>query len=230
MHTYGSHWDYAKRLPDSASRFSNLSRQGSRGFLGGGRPEQERHDIYDDTIAYTDWFLAQVVAEMKAQSGRVTVTYVSDHGESFGFIDGVSGHGLPSFSVAEVQVPLFFWANATFISDRHDLWQNIVARRHAIFRAEWLFDTLGSMLGLKFDELNPRHDLTSDSYRAPPTAADLTLLAAGKLVRLSNAVNWSAVAIRANAAESRSDGHPPAEGSSRIQFLDARHNGTALSP
>lgn len=203
VHAYGSHWDYAKRLPNGAFRFSNLSREGSRGFFGGGRPEQERHDIYDDTIAYTDWFLAQIVGQMKAQSGRATVTYVSDHGESFGYIDGISGHGLPKFSLAEAQVPLLFWANATFISDRQDQWQNIISRSDAPFRAEWLFDTLGSMLGLTFHELNPYHDLTSRNYRAPSSVAEMTLLAGGKLVPLTNAVNWNAGAISANAVKRR---------------------------
>jgi heptose-I-phosphate ethanolaminephosphotransferase len=201
VHAYGSHWDYAKRLPNGAFQFSSLSREGSRGFFGGGRPEQERHDIYDDTIAYTDWFLAQIVAQLKTQSGRATVTYVSDHGESFGYIDGISGHGLPRFSLAEAQVPLFFWANATFISDRQDQWQNIIARRDALFRTEWLFDTLGSMLGLTFHELNPYHDLTSSNYRAPATIAELMLLAGGKLVPLTNAVNWNAGAIPAKAVK-----------------------------
>jgi len=64
-----------------------------------------------------------------------------------------------------------------------------------------LFDTLGSLLGLTFHELNPYHDLTSSNYRAPSTIAEVTLLAGGKLVPLTNAVNWNKDAIPANAVK-----------------------------
>src|SRR5205823_13502697 len=115
--------------------------------------EHVNRDIYDDTITYTDWFLGQVIRRAENLSGRVTVTYFSDHGESFKFLDGVAGHGRPTFSMAEAHVPLFFWANRQFMLDRHEQWQNIESRKDAIFRTDGLLHTLASMMEITFDGL-----------------------------------------------------------------------------
>ncbi|MES2549976.1 MAG: sulfatase-like hydrolase/transferase, partial [Pseudomonadota bacterium] len=73
-------------------------------------------NAYDNTIAYTDWFLAQVVDVLDA-SDRVTpaMYYVSDHGESLGE-GGLYLHGTPYFMAPEyqTQVPMVIWMSERF--------------------------------------------------------------------------------------------------------------------
>ena len=77
---------------------------------------EEIINAYDNTIAYTDWFLAQVVDLLDA-SDRVipAMYYVSDHGESLGE-GGLYLHGTPYFMAPDFQtrVPMVIWMSDRF--------------------------------------------------------------------------------------------------------------------
>jgi lipid A ethanolaminephosphotransferase len=77
---------------------------------------EEIVNAYDNTIAYTDWFLAQVIDQLDA-SDRVipAMYYVSDHGESLGE-GGLYLHGTPYFMAPEYQtrVPMVLWMSQRF--------------------------------------------------------------------------------------------------------------------
>jgi lipid A ethanolaminephosphotransferase len=77
---------------------------------------EEIVNAYDNTIAYTDYFLAQVIDVLDA-SDRVipAMYYVSDHGESLGE-GGLYLHGTPYFMAPEYQtrVPMVIWMSERF--------------------------------------------------------------------------------------------------------------------
>ncbi len=77
---------------------------------------EEIVNAYDNTIAYTDAFLAQVIDLLQA-SDRVSTAmyYVSDHGESLGE-GGLYLHGTPYFMAPEYQthVPMVIWMSDRF--------------------------------------------------------------------------------------------------------------------
>ena len=77
---------------------------------------EEIVNAYDNTIAYTDHFLAQVIDLLDA-SDRVipAMYYVSDHGESLGE-GGLYLHGTPWFMAPEYQirVPMVIWMSQRF--------------------------------------------------------------------------------------------------------------------
>jgi lipid A ethanolaminephosphotransferase len=77
---------------------------------------EEITNAYDNTIAYTDYFLSQVIDLLEA-SDRVTpaMFYVSDHGESLGE-GGLYLHGTPYFMAPETQtrVPMLVWMSKPF--------------------------------------------------------------------------------------------------------------------
>jgi lipid A ethanolaminephosphotransferase len=77
---------------------------------------EEIVNAYDNTIAYTDFFLSQVIDLLDA-SDRVTpaMYYVSDHGESLGE-GGLYLHGTPYFMAPEFQthVPMVIWMSDRF--------------------------------------------------------------------------------------------------------------------
>ncbi|TWO68063.1 phosphoethanolamine--lipid A transferase [Caenimonas sedimenti] len=74
-------------------------------------------NAYDNSIAYTDHFLAKAIAWLKTREGRAdtAMVYVSDHGESLGE-NNLYLHGLP-YSVApdfQKHVPWVTWTSASF--------------------------------------------------------------------------------------------------------------------
>lgn len=77
---------------------------------------EEIVNAYDNTIAYTDYFLARVIDLLDA-SDRVipAMYYVSDHGESLGE-GGLYLHGTPYFMAPDYQtrVPMVIWISERF--------------------------------------------------------------------------------------------------------------------
>lgn len=77
---------------------------------------EEIVNAYDNTIAYTDYFLAQVIDLLEATDRVIpAMYYVSDHGESLGE-GGLYLHGTPYFMAPEYQthVPMVIWMSDRF--------------------------------------------------------------------------------------------------------------------
>ena len=113
LHQIGSHGpSYWLRYPPEGEVFAPACRT----------PEltdcttEEIVNAYDNTIAYTDRFLAEAIDLLDAE-GRVipALFYVSDHGESLGE-GGLYLHGAPGFMAPEFQtrVPMVLWMSERF--------------------------------------------------------------------------------------------------------------------
>lgn len=77
---------------------------------------EEIVNAYDNTIAYADWFLAQVIDRLDATDRVIpAMYYVSDHGENLGE-GGLYLHGTPYFMAPEYQtrVPMVLWMSQRF--------------------------------------------------------------------------------------------------------------------
>ena len=114
MHQMGSHGPaYYKRVPDNFRKFqpeckSNALQKCSR---------EQVVNSFDNTILYTDYFLAQAIQWLKKSEATAApaLLYVSDHGESLGE-NNVYLHGLPYRVAPDVQkrVPWITWLSPRF--------------------------------------------------------------------------------------------------------------------
>lgn len=109
LHQLGSHGPaYAKRSPQAFKRFLPECRTNTLSECS----NAELMNAYDNSIAYTDHFLAGTIDWLKAQSARYDtgMLYMSDHGESLGEY-GLYLHGMPYRLAPEVQkhVPFVAW-------------------------------------------------------------------------------------------------------------------------
>ena len=114
MHQMGSHGPaYHLRSPAAYKRF--LPECTSDNLQDCSRAELV--NAYDNTIAYTDHFLASTIGWLKARQDRfdTAMLYVADHGESLGE-NNLYLHGMP-FSIApdvQKQVPWITWLSPGF--------------------------------------------------------------------------------------------------------------------
>ena len=114
MHQMGSHGPaYYKRVPDNFRKFqpeckSNALQECSR---------EQVVNSFDNTILYTDYFLAQAIQWLKKSEATAApaLLYVSDHGESLGE-NNLYLHGLPYRVAPDVQkrVPWITWLSPRF--------------------------------------------------------------------------------------------------------------------
>lgn len=115
-------------------------------------------NAYDNTILYTDHFLAQTVAWLKTRADHydTAMLYVSDHGESLGE-NNTYLHGLPYMIAPDVQkhVPMVLWLSPQMEQRRGLNTACMQGQRNAALSHDNLFH---SVLGLL--------DIQTDVYRA----------------------------------------------------------------
>lgn len=109
LHQMGNHGPaYYKRYPPEFERFTPACHSAELSACS----EQEINNAYDNAILYTDYFLSQVIALLKANTPQfeTAMLYVSDHGESLGE-KGLYLHGMPYLFAPKEQteVPVIVW-------------------------------------------------------------------------------------------------------------------------
>ncbi|SGY95788.1 Phosphatidylethanolamine:Kdo2-lipid A phosphoethanolamine transferase [Moritella viscosa] len=109
MHMIGSHGPtYWLRYPQQKELFTPSCNQSDIENCS----DEKIVNVYDNTIAYTDYVIAETIKKLQRYSAdyNVALMYISDHGESLGE-KGLYLHGTPySFAPEEqTQVPFFMW-------------------------------------------------------------------------------------------------------------------------
>ncbi len=161
LHQKGSHGPaYASRYPKEFARFgpvctTNQFEQCSRESI---------QAAYDNTIAYTDYFLSKTIDMLRDAASRegvdTAMLYFSDHGESLGE-NNVYLHGAPyMFAPREqTEVPMMLWMSDGF-SDRFSIDRRCLSeRRNQQLSHDNVFHSVLGMLDVNTAVLNPRLDL-----------------------------------------------------------------------
>ncbi|MEG3765365.1 phosphoethanolamine--lipid A transferase [Alteromonas sp. 14N.309.X.WAT.G.H12] len=155
LHMIGSHGPtYFRRYPIDKKRFipdcprSDIQNCSNQALI----------NTYDNTIAYTDWVLSELVSLLKSSDiSEKSLLYVSDHGESLGE-KGLYLHGFPYALAPEEQthVPMLFWSNKL---DKP--WFNRCVRHQQIkaFSHDNIFDTLLGLTHVMSSEYQPTTDI-----------------------------------------------------------------------
>ncbi|WP_425642090.1 phosphoethanolamine transferase [Marinomonas gallaica] len=109
LHTMGSHGPtYWQRYPHSMEIFSPSCNQSDIENC----TDEAIRNVYDNTIAYTDYFIAKTIETLKPFQSQynIALSYISDHGESLGE-SGLYLHGTP-YAIApkeQTHVPWLLW-------------------------------------------------------------------------------------------------------------------------
>lgn len=109
LHQNGSHGPaYYKRYPKAFEVFTPVCETSDLSSC----TQQSIQNSYDNTILYTDYFLAQVIKYLTAREAKYdsAMIYLSDHGESLGE-NNIYLHGLPYYMAPDTQkkVPFIAW-------------------------------------------------------------------------------------------------------------------------
>ena len=161
LHQKGSHGPaYWKRSPPAFQRFGPVCTSNEL-------EKCSRESIvaaYDNSIAYTDYFLSKTIDLLRAAGAADHVDtafmYFSDHGESLGE-KNMYLHGAPYFISPNEQrhVPFMVWLDQGY-RDRFSLDQRCLeARRGQEFSHDNVFHSFLGMLNISTAVYNPRLDI-----------------------------------------------------------------------
>ena len=118
FHLIGSHGPtYYKRYPDAHRQFTpDCPRSDIENCT-----DEELTNTYDNTIRYTDFVIAEMIAKLKTYEDKynTALLYVSDHGESLGAL-GLYLHGTPYKFAPDDQtrVPMQVWMSPGFTKEK----------------------------------------------------------------------------------------------------------------
>ena len=126
LHTYGSHFNYRERYPETAAiyqpdNFADASPKHRAQLI----------NAYDNTIAQTDAFLNQLIERLKQQRVSSAMIYTSDHGEDI-FDDDrhLFLHSSPRPSYYQLHVPFVIWTSREYRRGYPELVQNMLLNHH----------------------------------------------------------------------------------------------------
>jgi heptose-I-phosphate ethanolaminephosphotransferase len=157
LHTKGSHFEYARRYPPEFARFQTADP--SR--------RQRLVDEYDNSVAYTDWFLSTAIAQLAKQQVRSALFYASDHGENL--LDDerqLLGHALGTrYDLATAAV---IWVSDALASTRPDQVAALRANSSAKLSLSNIAHSLLDVAGIETRELDRRRSIFSRQFVAMP--------------------------------------------------------------
>jgi glucan phosphoethanolaminetransferase (alkaline phosphatase superfamily) len=173
LHMIGSHFKYAERYPAEFAKFRGPS--DSPRILT--QWQTETLNEYDNSIYYTDYVVRGVIDQLSQCQCRAAALYFSDHGERLfdgGADDGEFGHGFPTVSRPEIEVPLFFWFSADFKAVNHELVARLETNAHSGVELETVFESMVDLTGLQYAGRVPEESVFSQFYRPPSQLEILT--------------------------------------------------------
>lgn len=149
LHTLGSHWNYAQRYPARFDQWKPSLQGVAKPVLTNSAIEPQLNNSYDNSILYTDWFLAQLIGKLKDAPRAAALMYVADHGQTL--FDGACrqvfhGHN----NQHEFHVPAFAWYSDAYGARFPDKVAQLRRHRAARLSTENVFHTLVDLGDIRY--------------------------------------------------------------------------------
>lgn len=161
LHSYGSHFDYHGRYPKEYVYFTpdNETRA---------TPKHRKFLIneYDNSIRYTDDFLAHLMQTLEQEEVPAALLYTSDHGEDI-FDDERNRflHASPIPSYYQIHVPFLIWVSSNYKEQFYDLCSVVDSNKEKPVSTNLVaFHTLLSLAGIESPYLEQNYSLGSIKY------------------------------------------------------------------
>lgn len=165
LHTYGSHFNYKERYPESTTFFKPDSltdaKFQNRAYL---------MNAYDNTIRYTDGFLATLITLLQETNASSAMLYTSDHGEDI-FDDDrkLFLHASPVPSYYQLHVPFLIWMSKEYREDNAQIHEAVLQnRKKPVAGNASVFHTMLNLAGVETSYRNDSLSVACRQYLIRP--------------------------------------------------------------
>lgn len=162
LHSYGSHFNYKERYPQAYQKFTpdNLTAVSRK-------QKEQLVNTYDNSILYTDYFLAATIQTLQQIDAATMLLYTSDHGEDlFDDSRGLFLHSSPTPSYYQLHIPFFMWFSNSFIATYPKQYQVAQAHQMDPISTHVIFHTLLDAAGIQTSYLKPEYSLVNKQFKA----------------------------------------------------------------
>lgn len=161
FHTMGSHAPYKYHYPKDFARFAPEDYKGIRDTDRLSATQLKMISEYDNAIAYTDYFLTEMIKTFSQYEGRNLLIYFSDHSEEVYDIDDFFGHARRK---PYVKVPMIIWASEAWRTANAELWGRLQGAINKPIATENTIHLFHSLLGIKSELYDETLDFSSAAY------------------------------------------------------------------
>jgi glucan phosphoethanolaminetransferase (alkaline phosphatase superfamily) len=164
MHTWGSHFDYAERYPDSYDVF-----QPSLKTVFARPSDFSKKDVlvnsYDNSVLFTDAVIDSTITLLKDQPAISALYYIADHGENL-FDDGshVSLHEEIIPTLYTAHIPFFIWYSDTLRNIFPQKIEMLSRHRSSKIGVEDIIHTVTDMSNIHFPLQDPAKCIDLGSF------------------------------------------------------------------
>jgi glucan phosphoethanolaminetransferase (alkaline phosphatase superfamily) len=172
LHMEGSHFRYKDRYPAGTGRFPDADHPPR---LLSKRKAQLVNE-YDNTIYFTDYVLQQIIARLQHCECQAGLLFFSDHGERLfdnGSADDDFGHGYPSVTLAEIEVPFFIFLSKDYRMHNPALVDALMTHVNAVATLHNVFETIVDLTGVTYDRRSSDLSLLSTGFLEPTSRSVL---------------------------------------------------------
>ncbi|WP_343732989.1 phosphoethanolamine transferase [Duganella sp.] len=151
LHTLGNHWNYSQRYPKEFDKWQPSLFGVDKPVYTDLKIKPQLNNSYDNSILYTDWFLSQVIQQLKDTQQLSSMVYVADHGQTL--YDGscnIAFHG--HNTQYEFHVPAMVWYSDQYKERYPEKVRQLLRHRKARLATENMFHTLLDLGDIQYDD------------------------------------------------------------------------------
>lgn len=150
VHLLGSHSIYKNRYPDNFEIFKDHSTKNLQII-----------SEYDNSIAYTDWILFELIQKLRKQNVLSFLLYVSDHGEDVRDIPGCTFFHSPDVATPPMfEIPFIVWLSPKYLSLNSQFVKNWNVNK--FYKTDKLIHSIIQLSRLKNDKLKEKESIFED--------------------------------------------------------------------
>lgn len=160
LHCYGSHFSYHERYPRSFARFVP-----DDDVAISARNAESLRNAYDNSIRYTDHFLAETIAYLETLDACTALLYSADHGEDL--FDDERGrflHASPTTTYHQLHVACLGWFSSEYDREFPEKVAAAHANETAPATTRSLVQSLADIASIEGDFIDRRYSLVSAGF------------------------------------------------------------------
>ena len=163
LHTLGSHFKYNFRYPTDYEIFKP-SLTGSFDYnMISSKNKELFVNTYDNSIIYTDFFLANTIQKIDSLNSISALVYVADHGENlFDTPENVVMHGGSKFTEYDLHVPFFVWTSDKYNTQYPSKVENLINNKDKRLTSDCIFYSFLDIADITFPEQIPAKSIASE--------------------------------------------------------------------
>jgi glucan phosphoethanolaminetransferase (alkaline phosphatase superfamily) len=166
IHTLGSHFGYNYRYPASFEVFKPGLKGAFDYALISAKNKEMFINTYDNSILYTDFFLAGTIRKIDSLQAVSTLVYVADHGENlFDTEANIVFHGGSEYTPYDFHVPFFVWTSDKYNTQYPSKVENLNRNKDKRLSTHCIFYSMLDMADLTFPEQITANSIVSETLR-----------------------------------------------------------------